>query len=216
MKKKKLLEIEICKRFISSLLYGSTFLYLAYSHHLNIFYVFLSILMIGSIYEFFQINKKIKNPFLIIITLIYIVSCFLLLIKIKLLETGNIKLIILITHIWASDIGGFLIGKTFGKHMLSSISPKKTWEGVIGSLVFCIFLSICLKSEINSITSIYFILTSIILCISAIVGDLIISCIKRVNNKKESGFFLAGQGGFLDRLDSMYLTTIIYYLVICI
>ena len=47
-------------------------------------------------------------------------------------------------------------------------------------------------------------------------GDLIISKIKRINKKKESGFFLPGHGGFLDRLDSMFLTTIIYYLIICI
>jgi len=120
-------------------------------------------------------------------------------------------------QVWATDIGGYVIGTKFGQHKLTKISNKKTWEGVIGSISFCLGTSIILRKIIILYTpSIHFLILSIIICISSIIGDLIISKIKRINNIKDSGVFLPGHGGFLDRLDSLFFATPIYYFIISI
>ena len=202
------------KRILSGLLYAIIFILLIKTDHLILFLIPISILMIGSIYEFIQINTTIKQPVKKIIILIYISMCFPVLTIMKVSMNENL-LIFLLLHIWASDIGGLLIGKGIGKNKLSKISPQKTWEGVIGSFLFCFLVALCFKKQIYQTTNLHFIIVSFILCTSSIIGDLIISKIKRINNKKESGKFLPGHGGVLDRLDSMYLTTIIFYFIMC-
>ena len=132
------------------------------------------------------------------------------------MENGIILSSILLMLIWASDVGGYIFGVFFGKHKIFNISPNKTLEGVLGSMLFCVSVILILNHILSINFTLKVIPTAIIICIASILGDLIISKIKRLNNKKESGFFLPGHGGFLDRLDSLYLATIIYYFVICI
>ena len=170
--------------------------------------------MYGSISEFITINKNIKTLRYQGIILSYIIISFLILLQLKFQNQSEIKLLILLLHVWSSDVGGYIIGTSIGKHFITKISPKKTWEGVIGSILFCLILSLILNNEMKEISKLNHYLTSIILCISAISGDFIISWIKRINNKKDSGFFLPGHGGFLDRLDSLLLTNYIFILLI--
>ena len=204
-------------RIISGLLYALSFLYVIRENILIPFYVFIIILMLGSLYEFFKINPKFKQTIIKkALGLIYIITPFLLLIQIKKLEHGGMLLLILILHVWATDVGGYIMGNLVGKRKLSNISPNKTWEGIIGSVLFCLIVSILLKHPINSVVNINFILLSFIICISSIIGDLIVSKIKRINNRKNSGYFLPGHGGFLDRLDSLLIATPTYFLVLLI
>ena len=113
---------------------------------------------------------------------------------------------------FASDTGGYIAGKLFGKHMLSTISPQKTWEGVIGSLLLSLIVSLYFAIEITNIITIHYLFFPIIICTSCIIGDLIVSKIKRIKNQKESGKFLPGHGGFLDRLDSLFMSTPVFFL----
>ncbi|WP_119305587.1 phosphatidate cytidylyltransferase [Blattabacterium cuenoti] len=102
--------------------------------------------------------------------------------------------------IWTNDSLSYLIGKKWGKRKMAiSISPKKSIEGVIGGIVFCLILGFFLYKIWNKK---YWFILSIIVPIFSTIGDLVESSIKRSCNVKNSGILFPGHGGFLDRLDS--------------
>jgi len=116
----------------------------------------------------------------------------------------------------ASDIGSFFIGKSFGKTSLSPISPSKTVEGLIGGITCSIFLAIFFAFLLNWENPLLVgILFGILISLMALVGDLIESMMKRDAKIKDSGTFLPGHGGILDRIDSYIFTpSVLYYIFI--
>jgi len=116
----------------------------------------------------------------------------------------------------ASDIGSYFIGKSFGKRSLSPISPSKTIEGLIGGILCSILLAIFFAFLLNwenpfLVGTLYGILISLM----ALVGDLIESMMKRDAKIKDSGTFLPGHGGVLDRIDSYIFTpSVLYYIFV--
>jgi|TARA_B110000483_G_scaffold72355_1_gene90106 phosphatidate cytidylyltransferase len=115
----------------------------------------------------------------------------------------------LISIVSLTDISGYFVGKTIGKNSLcSSISPKKTVEGFVGSLIIPLIIAFVLFNFIFSIPIfISDVLFMLLCCIFCTVGDLSVSVYKRFHDVKDSGNILPGHGGILDRLDS-YLPTI--------
>ena len=116
----------------------------------------------------------------------------------------------------ASDIGSYFIGKSFGKRSLSPISPSKTVEGLIGgiscSILLAIFFAFFLNWENKFLIGILY---GILISLMALVGDLIESMMKRDAKIKDSGTFLPGHGGILDRIDSYIFTpSVLYYIFI--
>ncbi len=117
---------------------------------------------------------------------------------------------IIILYAQIADIAGYVIGRNFGHYKLAPrISPRKTIEGAIGSLVSCILFGLLLQYTILPHVKIYH---SVILCILAILGDLLMSKIKRLNHLKDTSNILQSHGGILDRVNSILLPTIMYYL----
>jgi len=116
----------------------------------------------------------------------------------------------------ASDIGSYFIGKSFGKRSLSPISPSKTIEGLIGGITCSILLAICFKFFLNwGNPFLIGILYGLLISLMALVGDLIESMMKRDAKIKDSGTFLPGHGGILDRIDSYIFTpSVIYYILV--
>lgn len=128
---------------------------------------------------------------------------------------GRARVMIFIAAVALSDTGGYIFGVLFGKHPLASqISPKKSWEGVIGSVVLSgvgtsILFSIWFHKPwwhgaILAVASIF----------AGTLGDLIESALKRDIGVKDMGNALPGHGGFLDRLDSLLITAPFAYLII--
>jgi phosphatidate cytidylyltransferase len=119
--------------------------------------------------------------------------------------------------IWISDTGAYLVGSTIGKHKLfERISPKKSWEGFIGGLIFALIAAFIfpyfIPAHLNSIQWMGFALTAVIF---GTFGDLFESLIKRTLSIKDSGNLIPGHGGMLDRFDSSILAApavVIYYL----
>ena len=116
----------------------------------------------------------------------------------------------------ASDIGSYFIGKSFGKTSLSQISPSKTVEGLVGgiscSILLAIFFAFFLNWENPFLVGIFY---GILISLMALVGDLIESMMKRDAKIKDSGTFLPGHGGILDRIDSYIFTpSVVYYIFI--
>lgn len=124
-----------------------------------------------------------------------------------------IVLIAFFAIIWVYDTGAFLSGITFGKHKLfERISPKKSWEGLIGGVIFSLiatyFISYFLDIYgVNPLSIYQWFGLTIVVTISATYGDLTESMLKRAYNIKDSGTILPGHGGMMDRFDSVFLAS---------
>jgi phosphatidate cytidylyltransferase len=124
-------------------------------------------------------------------------------------------LIFLFILIWAFDSGAYLFGVTFGKHRLfERISPKKSWEGFFGGWFLSIIFAIALQHILPKYDISFMILLATIVTISGTFGDLVESMIKRNLGIKDSGKFLPGHGGLLDRFDSILFASPFVYLLI--
>ena len=105
--------------------------------------------------------------------------------------------------VWAADSGAYFVGKWKGKTFLApAISPKKTWEGVLGGFACVTVLALLFFTWLDW-PWINLVLLSLLLGAFSIVGDLTESILKRVANVKDSGTLLPGHGGILDRIDSL-------------
>jgi phosphatidate cytidylyltransferase len=112
-------------------------------------------------------------------------------------------LLALLATIWIADSAAYFAGKQFGRHKLApSISPGKTWEGVLGAQIAVTVYGIILyfTFDINSfaIFPALWLITSL-----GVIGDLFESMLKRQANMKDSGQILPGHGGILDRIDGI-------------
>lgn len=115
---------------------------------------------------------------------------------------------ILIAAIWINDTMAYLVGSFVGKTPLSSISPKKTWEGTIGGAVLAVGLVTLGCEAIFHLHKVWLVLgISSIAAIVGTFGDLLESKLKRTAGVKDSGQIMPGHGGFLDRFDSLLLAT---------
>jgi phosphatidate cytidylyltransferase len=105
---------------------------------------------------------------------------------------------------WITDTAAFFIGRSFGKHSWwPRLSPKKTWEGLIGGCVAGIIAAPLLGLWWLSLNPWWGLLLGVLAVIVAPLGDLVVSLFKRMANTKDSGSLIPGHGGILDRLDSL-------------
>jgi phosphatidate cytidylyltransferase len=148
---------------------------------------------------------------------------------------GAFYLLYLLLVVWAGDIFAYFVGKSIGRHwMAPRISPKKTWEGAIASLLASIGVAWLLFAHAEQISSTLLrfglierrdgiwgletpamgpvILLTAIINIAAQLGDLVESLIKRGANVKDSGAILPGHGGMLDRIDALlFAAPVLWY-----
>jgi len=116
--------------------------------------------------------------------------------------------------VMGADAGGYYIGKNFGKHKLvPKISPGKTWEGVIGGILFSsAFAAIASATFFPELPYKLSIPLAIVMTVVGLFGDLAESAMKRGSNTKDAANILPGHGGLLDRLDSLLFNApILYY-----
>jgi phosphatidate cytidylyltransferase len=106
--------------------------------------------------------------------------------------------------LWSNDTFAYLVGITLGKHKLSEkISPKKTWEGLIGGIIFGLLAAFILSVFFKELTLWQWLMASLVINIAGIFGDLAESMLKRHFHVKDSGNILPGHGGILDRFDAV-------------
>ena len=121
--------------------------------------------------------------------------------------------LVIVGSIWINDTMAYIIGSLIGKTPLSKISPKKTWEGTIGGVILSVFAAGLVAWCIN-VDIALFSITAALSAIAGTFGDLFESKLKRMAGVKDSGAFMPGHGGFLDRFDSLLLATPIVWLYI--
>jgi len=114
--------------------------------------------------------------------------------------------------IWANDTGAYLFGVSIGKHRIfPRISPKKSWEGFFGGLIFTTIVALAISRYFHNITFAHWLMIGLISAIIGVFGDLVESMFKRSLEVKDSGKFLPGHGGVLDRFDSVFISAPIVY-----
>ncbi len=137
----------------------------------------------------------------------------------SLMNGGRWLLLGMFILIWLNDTGAFIIGSMLGsKKLFERLSPKKSWEGFFGGLVFCIIGGVvyyyCARSYIpERISAVDMGVYGAVVAAVATWGDLFESMLKRAAGVKDSGTLLPGHGGVLDRIDSFLFVapvTLIY------
>jgi phosphatidate cytidylyltransferase len=112
----------------------------------------------------------------------------------------------LFVFIWINDTGAYIVGSLWGKHRLfERISPKKSWEGFFGGLLFTVASSFLFAHFNPEIPYYHWIALSVGVVVFGTWGDLVESLMKRTLGVKDSGKAIPGHGGFLDRFDSLLL-----------
>lgn len=147
---------------------------------------------------------------------LYISLAIVSLILIRSFTNGSELISFLMINIWATDIGAYVFGITFGGPKIApKISPAKSWSGAFGGLVLAIIASIIML-HCNLISELNFIYIAALISVTAQVGDILESYFKRQFNVKDSGKIIPGHGGVLDRLDSLMLASIVFLIILLI
>ena len=191
-------------------------LYLVFYSKLFLVYT-LIIFGVFSILEYINLIQKIfKNKFKIFsicFLFILFVFCFTFLFFLfsNFLQLKIILFIILLGCV-ASDIGGFIFGKLIGGPKLTKISPNKTFSGSIGSIISTILVFVSMFTYVTNDFNYKYFFIAITISVACQIGDLFFSFLKRKAKIKDTGKFLPGHGGVLDRLDGIFLGTTLGFL----
>lgn len=197
------------------------------------FIILFFIILLGCLYEYVKLVKKITPAnfgYYLPLAIVYIIIPILLMIDmgitVKLYTIENPPPLIpysplfpcaIIFSIWINDTMAYIVGSMIGKTPFSKISPKKTWEGTIGGALLCVIVIGLLTRVIPQAVTIsiyHWINIAVICAIFGTLGDLLESKLKRMANIKDSGSFMPGHGGFLDRFDSLLIATPFVWLYI--
>tara|TARA_B100001250_G_scaffold404559_1_gene420729 strand:- start:768 stop:1409 length:642 start_codon:yes stop_codon:yes gene_type:complete len=159
--------------------------------------------------EFHNIFKKIfyKNKIIQLLS-IFLALSYLLYFSLNIwlfllqnLNENKTFLIFILTICISTDIGGYFFGKLFKGKKITRISPNKTYSGMIGSFFLSLVITYIFFSNLNFSLNFYLII--ILISLLSQIGDLFISFLKRKAKIKDTGSFLPGHGGLLDRMDGM-------------
>jgi phosphatidate cytidylyltransferase len=125
-------------------------------------------------------------------------------------SAGLILYLVFLTEI--NDIAQYIWGKSFGSHPVTpTVSPNKTWEGLIGGICTTTILAILIAPWLTPFDLIHALAIGFIISCTGFIGDVTISALKRDLGVKDSGTSIPGHGGILDRLDSLTYTAPIFF-----
>ncbi len=130
-------------------------------------------------------------------------------------DDGAVRVLVFIATVVGNDVGGYTAGVLFGRHpMAPSVSPKKSWEGMAGSIVACV--AVATPIVVLGLGGPWWggVLLGVALAVTATVGDLAESLIKRDLGIKDMSTLLPGHGGLMDRLDSLLPSAAVAYLLL--
>jgi len=130
-------------------------------------------------------------------------------------DNGGPRLVITLAALWIADTAAYIVGSLFGRHQLAPLlSPKKTVEGLVAGLLMAaggawVIEAFLLDADIPGK---YTVILGALTALAALLGDLVVSAVKRDVGLKDTGSLIPGHGGLLDRLDSFLLAMPAVYL----
>ena len=189
--------------FIAILLFGTTY------SQTSFFLLYFSLGCV-SVCEMWNILEK-KT----ILPLVFVSLPFILIFSLTSIKNDFDPLLVLYILIltWTFDSFAYLFGRRYGKNkILPKISPKKSWEGFLCGYISTLIISfIFMNYEVKLLEE--YIIIAFILPITATVGDLIASYYKRKSNVKDYGKIIPGHGGVIDRLDAIFITIPVVFII---
>ncbi len=130
-------------------------------------------------------------------------------------DNGSMRLVTLISCVVVSDVAAYAVGSQLGRHKMAPlISPSKTWEGLMGSVVFAGIAGVLFGMFLLGTSWWVGLILGVALALGGTLGDLVESLIKRDAGIKDMSNFLPGHGGVMDRLDSMLVAVPFGWLVL--
>lgn len=208
---------ETLKRALSGAVYVAV-LWIGTSYSETTYSLLFAILGVVSLYEMWKLRKgKTK-----ILAFLYVLIPFFIIQLFGMTDNDYPNLdfdpsIILFMFIltWTFDTFAYLVGVKFGKNkIMPSVSPKKSWEGFVGGFIFTLIASYLTYSYFGFSSIKTPLSISIVLPFTATLGDFIESHYKRQAGVKDSGNFIPGHGGMLDRMDAFMITIPAIYILI--
>ncbi len=209
---------------VGVLLVIMTFFYKAGKIPGSLFWCFIPALFLLFVIELY---RKKENPFANIAWaltgIVYIAVPFALLAYIPVQAATHgylvyhpMLLLSVILMVWVNDVGAYLFGVTLGRHRLfERISPKKSWEGFFGGVIFTVGTGVLLAYWLDAPLA-YWGGAGLVIAVAGVLGDLVESMLKRSVELKDSGNLIPGHGGLLDRFDALILATpfvFIYFII---
>lgn len=199
----------------------SVIAFIPQEQYANIIFVSIPILLLILFAQIILTEMKTNFNDLVytFVGIIYISFSIATMAMIRGLEQGKILIWYVFLTGWGTDVFAYAIGRRFGKHKFSKVSPKKSIEGCIGGTIFAIIISLIYTYFINTYASIQYSylkisIISLILSIISQIGDFAASSIKRYVEIKDYSNLIPGHGGMLDRIDSiMFIAPFTYMLI---
>lgn len=179
----------------------------------GLFRAFMGGCLLAMLYEWLSINRQKRRRVLLAAGIIYILipGIFWIYESVRFPSSLFINMIWVFAIVWSCDIFAFFGGRIIGGPKLApSISPKKTWSGVIVGGLAAIIVAYFFISPLIDLDKPVFMLCSIFMIIASVLGDLLESKAKRILNVKDSGSLIPGHGGVCDRLDSFLLVSYVF------
>lgn len=156
-----------------------------------------------------------SQPIMLALGIVLLTVTWLALASIISLENGRYLVLLAMAIIILADIGGYIAGNLLGRHKLApTISPGKTWEGLLGGLALQVLLVMSLLTYISEINWLNLCLLVFPVALSSVIGDLFESMLKRHRGIKDSSNLLPGHGGFLDRLDGVMAALPLFFVIL--
>jgi phosphatidate cytidylyltransferase len=192
--------------FTGLLLYILFFLFAIGELELKWLLLFVPLFVLGASFNLFSKQRSIANVAVSLTGVVYIAFPFAMLAFLGMLNgeySFHIPLGLLIL-IWSHDSGAYFVGSAIGKHpLMKKVSPKKSWEGFGGGVVFSFVAAYMVSLFYTSVELQDWMVLAALVVVFGNLGDLTESALKRRAGVKDSGNLMPGHGGVLDRFDSL-------------
>ncbi|MBI4803592.1 MAG: phosphatidate cytidylyltransferase [Elusimicrobia bacterium] len=169
------------------------------------------------VYEIFSGKKYLERVAFTLLGVFMISWCLFHLIALRdVRPDGEALTFMLLVAVWVMDTAAYAFGRLAGKKQLSTISPKKTWEGAAAGCVSAIVMTLLARALMKEPVSLAFAVTAgVLIGVFGQLSDIAESMLKRAAGVKDSSNLLPGHGGVLDRFDSyIFLAPVIYYFTV--
>src|SRR4051812_48094593 len=176
-----------------------------------LYLVILTIVALVAVMGMEDLGKALPRASLLILGVVYVFGCWKCAIPLREINPHWLMYGLMLN--WVGDSGAYFIGRRFGKHKLAPrVSPKKSWEGAIASVVTSVLVAgAYLLRFVDGVTIPQAIGITVAANVAGQLGDVAESAMKRGAGVKDSGTILPGHGGFLDRVDSTLFTLPVIY-----